>query len=274
MSWKEREFNIPYTRYVDKDIFLQLIKTDISNYFLSLFNQFPIYIPLIFRSCDKSSCLKSKTLEIFFIRMSRLSFILFFSREMSCDANRLQCDVDQYTKVRGRARRKSKSFKSESEEYDTLGSDSDTEVGTSSRTESSNHLDDSGPTSIMARSPGPNSVNQQRLALVQRPVHHSKLVFSFLCPGRAAHHVIQRAVTNYLPRLRTFQMCCTTRTNQVHQPSRHQFLRGRLSRGSKSKGKRYRWSSVHNKRCIRRGKRNYLNELQLMHYYGSLFFRA
>ncbi|XP_036147344.1 Down syndrome cell adhesion molecule-like protein Dscam2 isoform X7 [Monomorium pharaonis] len=86
-----------------------------------------------------------------------------------------QCDVDQYTKVRGRARRKSKSFKSESEEYDTLGSDSDTEVGTSSRTESSNHLDDSGPTSIMARSPGPNSVNQreQRLALVQRPVHHS-----------------------------------------------------------------------------------------------------
>ncbi|KAL6426412.1 hypothetical protein ACFW04_009120 [Cataglyphis niger] len=85
-----------------------------------------------------------------------------------------QCDVDQYTKVRGRARRKSKSFKSESEEYDTLGSDSDTEVGTSSRTESSNHLDDSGPTSIMARSPGPNPVNQQRLALVQRPVHHSK----------------------------------------------------------------------------------------------------
>ena len=33
--------------------------------------------------------------------------------------------------------------KSESEEYDTLGSDSDTEVGTSSRTESSNHLVDS-----------------------------------------------------------------------------------------------------------------------------------
>ncbi|XP_077264986.1 cell adhesion molecule Dscam2 isoform X2 [Temnothorax americanus] len=88
-----------------------------------------------------------------------------------------QCDVDQYTKVRGRARRKSKSFKSESEEYDTLGSDSDTEVGTSSRTESSNHLDDSGPTSIMARSPGPNSANQreQRLALVQRPVHHNVL---------------------------------------------------------------------------------------------------
>lgn len=85
--------------------------------------------------------------------------------------------------MRGRARRKSKSFKSESEEYDTLGSDSDTEIGTSSRTESSNHLDDSGPTSIMTRSPGPNSVNQreQRLALVQRPVHHSKLVFGFLC---------------------------------------------------------------------------------------------
>ncbi|XP_014607837.1 PREDICTED: Down syndrome cell adhesion molecule-like protein Dscam2 isoform X3 [Polistes canadensis] len=91
---------------------------------------------------------------------------------------RFQCDVDQYTKVRGRARRKSKSFKSESEEYDTLGSDSDTEVGTSSRTESSNHLDDSGPTSLMARSPGPNSVGQreQRLALV--PVHHNVLYIS------------------------------------------------------------------------------------------------
>lgn len=95
-----------------------------------------------------------------------------------------QCDVDQYTKVRGRSRRKSKSFKSESEEYDTLGSDSDTEVGTSSRTESSNHLEDSGPASIMARSPGPNSGQrgrEQRLALVPRPVHHSKLVFGFLC---------------------------------------------------------------------------------------------
>ncbi|XP_060817476.1 cell adhesion molecule Dscam2-like isoform X2 [Bombus pascuorum] len=84
---------------------------------------------------------------------------------------------NQYTKVRGRARRKSKSFKSESEEYDTLGSDSDTEVGTSSRTESSNHLDDSGPASIMTRSPGPNSIGQreQRLALVPRPVHHNVL---------------------------------------------------------------------------------------------------
>ncbi|XP_043798147.1 Down syndrome cell adhesion molecule-like protein Dscam2 isoform X5 [Apis laboriosa] len=88
-----------------------------------------------------------------------------------------QCDMEQYTKVRGRARRKSKSFKSESEEYDTLGSDSDTEVGTSSRTESSNHLDDSGPASIMTRSPGPNSIGQreQRLALVPRPVHHNVL---------------------------------------------------------------------------------------------------
>lgn len=38
---------------------------------------------------------------------------------------------------------KSHKTKSESEEYDTLGSDSDTEVGTSSRTESSNHLVDS-----------------------------------------------------------------------------------------------------------------------------------
>lgn len=35
----------------------------------------------------------------------------------------------------------------------------------------------------------------------------------------------------------TFQMCSTTRTNQVHQPSRHQFLRGRPSRDSRSQGK-------------------------------------
>lgn len=165
-------------------------------------------------------------------------------RKESHTANRLQCDVDQYTKVRGRARRKSKSFKSESEEYDTLGSDSDTEVGTSSRTESSNHLDDSGPTSIMARSPGPNSVNQreQRLALVQRPVHHSKLVFGFLCPGRVYAGLSCKSSAQPLihfprQRLASFQMCCTTRTNQVHQPSRHQFLRERLSRGSKSNGK-------------------------------------
>jgi len=135
---------------------------------------------------------KKNIFKITFARESDVKYFSYVSRKKSHTANRLQCDVDQYTKVRGRARRKSKSFKSESEEYDTLGSDSDTEVGTSSRTESSNHLDDSGPTSIMARSPGPNSVNQrERLALVQRPVHHSKLVFGFLCPGRvyAAYHV-------------------------------------------------------------------------------------
>nr|CAD7456230.1 unnamed protein product [Timema tahoe] len=58
---------------------------------------------------------------------------------------RRESDSEHYSKVRGaRSRRKSKSFKSESEEYDSLGSDSDTEQGTSSRTESSNHLDDPG----------------------------------------------------------------------------------------------------------------------------------
>ncbi|CAG2061764.1 unnamed protein product, partial [Timema podura] len=74
-----------------------------------------------------------------------------------------QCDTDQYSKVRGtRSRRKSKSFKSESEEYDSLGSDSDTEQGTSSRTESSNHLDDPGSGAGTSR------------AGVHRPGHHSK----------------------------------------------------------------------------------------------------
>nr|CAD7602204.1 unnamed protein product [Timema genevievae] len=75
-----------------------------------------------------------------------------------------QCDTDQYSKVRGtRSRRKSKSFKSESEEYDSLGSDSDTEQGTSSRTESSNHLDDPGSGAGTSR------------AGVHRPGHHNSL---------------------------------------------------------------------------------------------------
>ncbi|XP_076641618.1 cell adhesion molecule Dscam2 isoform X1 [Halictus rubicundus] len=80
-----------------------------------------------------------------------------------------QCDMDQYTKVRGgRARRKLKSFKSESEEYDTLGSDTETDVGNSSRTESSNHQDDSRPASK-------NSIGQRKqlLALVPKQVHHN-----------------------------------------------------------------------------------------------------
>ena len=64
----------------------------------------------------------------------------------------MQSDCNRYAKVRGgrsssaplhKAAHKTSQGKSESEEYDTLGSDSDTEVGTSSRTESSNHLVDS-----------------------------------------------------------------------------------------------------------------------------------
>ncbi|XP_044016307.1 Down syndrome cell adhesion molecule-like protein Dscam2 isoform X2 [Aphidius gifuensis] len=60
-------------------------------------------------------------------------------------------DCNRYTMIRGGRSssaplhkfHKAIHGKSESEEYDTLGSDSDTEVGTSSRTESSNHLVDS-----------------------------------------------------------------------------------------------------------------------------------
>lgn len=46
-----------------------------------------------------------------------------------------------------RMHRKSKNHKSESEEYDSLGSDSESGSGEhiSSKTESANHLDDSGP---------------------------------------------------------------------------------------------------------------------------------
>ncbi|XP_021938244.1 Down syndrome cell adhesion molecule-like protein Dscam2 [Zootermopsis nevadensis] len=72
-----------------------------------------------------------------------------------------QCDPDHNLKARSRVGRKSKSHKSESEEYDSLGSDSDTEQGTSSRTESSNHLDDPGPGSGRAG--------------IHRPAHHNFL---------------------------------------------------------------------------------------------------
>jgi len=47
-----------------------------------------------------------------------------------------------------RSRKKSKKFNTESEEYDSLNSDSDTvsrELDATSRTESSNCLDDTGP---------------------------------------------------------------------------------------------------------------------------------
>ncbi|GLG93649.1 Down syndrome cell adhesion molecule-like protein Dscam2 [Gryllus bimaculatus] len=82
-----------------------------------------------------------------------------------------ESDSDPYSKVRARSRRKSKSFKSESEEYDTLGSDSDTEQGTSSRTESSNHLDDPGPGHCKDRSASQQlSRHRSRVQIHQQPV--------------------------------------------------------------------------------------------------------
>lgn len=86
---------------------------------------------------------------IFFINFAIfITFFLFFFFEKKMYAL-LQSDCNRYAKVRG-GRSSSKAShvktsqgKSESEEYDTLGSDSDTEVGTSSRTESSNRLADS-----------------------------------------------------------------------------------------------------------------------------------
>ncbi|KAK7862639.1 hypothetical protein R5R35_002069 [Gryllus longicercus] len=82
-----------------------------------------------------------------------------------------QGEIDHYSKVRHRQRRKSKSFKSESEEYDTLGSDSDTEQGTSSRTESSNHLDDPGSGPGPGLGPGTSRAG----AGIHKPVHHNFL---------------------------------------------------------------------------------------------------
>lgn len=101
-----------------------------------------------------------------------------------------------------RTRRKSKHHKSESEEYDSLGSDTESgsgEHGTSSRTESSNHLEDSGPPSFSkcfckslnqkrnkfkkvfiyfpahAHSPG-SRAGKERLTLFTKSTLHSKLV--------------------------------------------------------------------------------------------------
>ncbi|XP_018349042.1 PREDICTED: Down syndrome cell adhesion molecule-like protein Dscam2 isoform X2 [Trachymyrmex septentrionalis] len=81
------------------------------------------------------------------------TFVYHDPRLSTADTLQLrESDCNRYTKVRGGGRSSSAPLhkahkvsqgKSESEEYDTLGSDSDTEVGTSSRTESSNHLVDS-----------------------------------------------------------------------------------------------------------------------------------
>lgn len=107
-----------------------------------------------------------------------------------------------------RPRKKSKKFNTESEEYDSLNSDSDTvsrELDATSRTESSNCLDDPGPVNFSSKfsgekhfpkiivigfllgraySPGPR---KERLALLQRPpAHHSKLVYF---PGKTVHRL-------------------------------------------------------------------------------------
>ncbi|XP_011880275.1 PREDICTED: Down syndrome cell adhesion molecule-like protein Dscam2 isoform X2 [Vollenhovia emeryi] len=80
------------------------------------------------------------------------TFVYHDPRLSAADTLQLrESDCNRYTKVRGgrsssaplHKAHKVSQGKSESEEYDTLGSDSDTEVGTSSRTESSNHLVDS-----------------------------------------------------------------------------------------------------------------------------------
>ncbi|XP_043471448.1 Down syndrome cell adhesion molecule-like protein Dscam2 isoform X2 [Leptopilina heterotoma] len=80
------------------------------------------------------------------------TFVYHDPRLSAADTLQLrESDCNRYTKVRGgrsssaplHKSHKTHQGKSESEEYDTLGSDSDTEVGTSSRTESSNHLVDS-----------------------------------------------------------------------------------------------------------------------------------
>ncbi|XP_015126574.1 Down syndrome cell adhesion molecule-like protein Dscam2 isoform X1 [Diachasma alloeum] len=80
------------------------------------------------------------------------TFVYHDPRLSTADTLQLrESDCNRYTKVRGgrsssaplHKTHKTNHGKSESEEYDTLGSDSDTEVGTSSRTESSNHLVDS-----------------------------------------------------------------------------------------------------------------------------------
>ncbi|XP_067203911.1 cell adhesion molecule Dscam2-like isoform X2 [Linepithema humile] len=80
------------------------------------------------------------------------TFVYHDPRLSTADTLQLrESDCNRYTKARGgrsssaplHKAHKVSQGKSESEEYDTLGSDSDTEVGTSSRTESSNHLVDS-----------------------------------------------------------------------------------------------------------------------------------
>ncbi|XP_046745786.1 Down syndrome cell adhesion molecule-like protein Dscam2 isoform X2 [Diprion similis] len=89
------------------------------------------------------------------------TFVYHDPRLSTADTLQLrESDCNRYAKVRGgrsssvplHKMNKVGQGKSESEEYDTLGSDSDTEVGTSSRTESSNHLVDARHPVTMADS--------------------------------------------------------------------------------------------------------------------------
>lgn len=139
-------------------------------------------------------------------------------RSMSSGGGLAGVGIMNSTGTGQRTRKKSKKFNTESEEYDSLNSDSDTvsrELDATSRTESSNCLDDTGPVNFSSKknkqththtlnnivlfifnqfhhllhsipsnrsgrasfSPGPR---KERLALLQRqpqPVHHSKLVY-------------------------------------------------------------------------------------------------
>lgn len=96
----------------------------------------------------------------------------------------LQPNCNWYTKVRARSssaplhksrrRKTNNQGKSESEEYDTLGSDSDVEIGTSSRTQSSNDLIDSHQSVIPATDDRANSTHFLALIICYSAINNNR----------------------------------------------------------------------------------------------------
>lgn len=112
-------------------------------------------------------------------QVRRLAFVLKNSSPKRWHSQ----DSESYGKSRrGNVRRKSKTHKSESEEYDSLGSDSEIEQGLTLRAESVNHLCESQP----ARYPrGDSTLGRQRKE-VEDP--DSRYIARFALQSRTPHH--------------------------------------------------------------------------------------
>uniref|UniRef100_A0A1A9Z430 Down syndrome cell adhesion molecule n=1 Tax=Glossina pallidipes TaxID=7398 RepID=A0A1A9Z430_GLOPL len=140
-----------------------------------------------------------------------------------------------HTSTEKRHKRRSKAIKSESEEYDSLNSDSDLsgerirDDNRSSHTDASNQMDNSG-CNMHGHSPRSGSGNKERLSVFSRPQLHSKLVPVFLIKTVQKFKVQLLTLTqkNILPKRkkdstsensRTSNGLADTASEQQQQPS-------------------------------------------------------